>query len=145
CENRSGDPRSGRKSWTECSSPRSGQLAPLLGVAQRASSADMEVIWLPQAVDDLLGVHKYLKDFDPQMAGWIAYRIRLAAALVAHRIRSAVADLGEATGIGRPGRATGTSEMVISGTSYIAAYRVKETRIEIIAVLDGGHNPAGEF
>jgi plasmid stabilization system protein ParE len=39
--------------------------------------------------------------------------------------------------IGRSGRLTGTRELVVSGTPYIIPYRVKEDRLELIAVFHG--------
>ena len=39
--------------------------------------------------------------------------------------------------MGRPGRLKTTRELVISRTSFIVAYRVKEKRIEILRVLHG--------
>jgi toxin ParE1/3/4 len=40
--------------------------------------------------------------------------------------------------LGRPGRVKGTRELVISGTPFIAVYRLKGTqRIEIIRLLHG--------
>jgi toxin ParE1/3/4 len=94
----------------------------------------MQVIWLPEAFDDLLGVHEYIKEHDPQ-----------AAAGIADRIRSAVAQLGEMTGIGRPGRVTGTRELVVSGTPYVVPYRVKNERVEILAVIHGAQKWPDRF
>ena len=39
--------------------------------------------------------------------------------------------------MGRPGRVKTTRELVISRTSFIAAYRIKGQRIEILRVLHG--------
>jgi toxin ParE1/3/4 len=38
-------------------------------------------------------------------------------------------------GFGRPGRVTGTRELLVSGTPYIVPYRVDEHRIEIVRVM----------
>jgi toxin ParE1/3/4 len=37
--------------------------------------------------------------------------------------------------IGRAGRVIGTRELVVSGTPYVIPYRVKEDRLELIAVF----------
>jgi toxin ParE1/3/4 len=37
--------------------------------------------------------------------------------------------------LGRPGRVKGTRELIISGSPFIAVYRVKKTRIEILRIL----------
>ena len=39
--------------------------------------------------------------------------------------------------IGRSGRVIGTRELVVSGTPYVIPYRVKEDRLEWIAVFHG--------
>ncbi len=39
--------------------------------------------------------------------------------------------------MGREGRLAGTRELVIVGSPFIAVYRVKKTRIEILRVLHG--------
>jgi addiction module RelE/StbE family toxin len=51
------------------------------------------------------------------------------------RIRTAVARLATSPGLGRPGRVTGTRELVIPGTPYIVPYRVKGDIVQIITVL----------
>lgn len=42
--------------------------------------------------------------------------------------------------MGRPGRVKTTRELVISRTSFIAAYRVKGERIEMLRVLHGSQH-----
>lgn len=37
--------------------------------------------------------------------------------------------------IGRPGRSDGTRELVLTGTPYILPYRVRDGRVEILAVF----------
>jgi toxin ParE1/3/4 len=39
--------------------------------------------------------------------------------------------------IGRPGRVSGTRELAISGTPYLAVYRVQNNRVEILRILHG--------
>jgi len=39
--------------------------------------------------------------------------------------------------IGRSGRRRGTRELVVSGTPYVIAYRIKNLVIEILAVIHG--------
>lgn len=39
--------------------------------------------------------------------------------------------------IGRAGRLEGTRELVISRTPFIAVYRVRKTRVEILRILHG--------
>ena len=39
--------------------------------------------------------------------------------------------------LGRPGRITGTRELVFSGTFYLAAYRIEADVVVILAVIHG--------
>jgi toxin ParE1/3/4 len=94
----------------------------------------MRVIWLPEATEDLAAVRWYIKQYDPQ-----------AAAQVAERIRAAVARLGKVPEIGRPGRVTGTRELLVPRTPYILPYRVIGERLEIIAVFHSSRKWPEEF
>ncbi|CAH2406917.1 hypothetical protein MES5069_550048 [Mesorhizobium escarrei] len=46
--------------------------------------------------------------------------------------------------IGRVGEINGTRELVISGTPYVVAYRVKDTQIEVLFVQHGAREWPGE-
>ncbi len=48
-----------------------------------------------------------------------------AAKRMSERVKEAVEYLIEFPNIGRPGRVTGTKELVVSGTLFIVVYRVK--------------------
>jgi len=60
-----------------------------------------------------------------------------AAYAMTLRLRRAGDSLAGMPHIGRPGRVPGTRELVIVGTPYIIAYRVRETDIQILHVLHG--------
>lgn len=86
----------------------------------------MKVVWSPRAIRHLIAIREYIeKDSDQNEA------------LVAARILEAVDLLQTQPHMGRPGRLTGTRELVISGTPYIIPYRVRRERIELMAVFDG--------
>jgi toxin ParE1/3/4 len=53
------------------------------------------------------------------------------------RIFSAVELLQHFPGAGRPGRITGSRELVIVPTPFLVAYRVRRSKIEILALLHG--------
>jgi toxin ParE1/3/4 len=53
------------------------------------------------------------------------------------RVLAAVAGLLQFPEIGRPGRRTGTRELVVSRTPYIVAYRLRRDVIEILRVMHG--------
>lgn len=86
----------------------------------------MRLRWLRDARADVRRIGRY-----------IAHDNVDAAERVTTRIVEDIDLLTDQPGIGRPGRIIGTRELVISGTPYIAAYRVRETTVEIIAVIHG--------
>jgi addiction module RelE/StbE family toxin len=60
-----------------------------------------------------------------------------AAVRVDDRIETWVEGLAQFPEIGRTGRIEGTRELVISGTPYIAAYRIVGDTVRILRVLHG--------
>ncbi|MCW1844216.1 type II toxin-antitoxin system RelE/ParE family toxin [Prosthecomicrobium hirschii] len=58
-----------------------------------------------------------------------------AAASVVARIAASVELLAEQPAIGRPGRITGTRELVLVDVPYIVPYRVARSDIEILTVM----------
>ncbi|SAL88289.1 addiction module antitoxin [Caballeronia arvi] len=60
-----------------------------------------------------------------------------AAVTVDNRIRTQVRQLLQFPETGRLGRIEGTRELVISGTPYIAAYRISGDGVRILRVLHG--------
>jgi addiction module RelE/StbE family toxin len=72
----------------------------------------MKIRWSPTAVSDLKSIRDYIAKDNPTAARKVAARIK------------------EATN-------PGTRELVIPGTSYIAAYAVHDDGVEIAAVLHG--------
>ena len=84
----------------------------------------MKIIWSPEACADLDRICDYL----------LAERPSLALETL-DRIEGRVEALRDHTALGRPGRVTGTRELVISGLPYVIPYRVKTGRIEIVRVL----------
>jgi addiction module RelE/StbE family toxin len=86
----------------------------------------MKIRWSPTAVSDLKSIRGYIAKDSPTTALRVAARIREAAGRLASFPLS-----------GRVGRVPGTRELVIPGTPYIAAYRVRDDEVEIAAVLHG--------
>ena len=58
-----------------------------------------------------------------------------AAKQMAERTKDAVEYLVAYPNMGRPGRLSGTRELVVSGTPFIVVYRVKVPAIQILRVL----------
>ncbi len=83
----------------------------------------MKLLWSPQARRDLRGIYFHIVRDNP------------AAARVLHeRIRECVLLLAATPQIGRPGRVPGTRELVVSGTRYIAPYRIVGDALQILRV-----------
>jgi plasmid stabilization system protein ParE len=59
------------------------------------------------------------------------------SAQIAERILNAFEILRTQPQMGRPGRLTGTRELLVSGTPYIIPCRVRCERLELPAVFDG--------
>jgi toxin ParE1/3/4 len=86
----------------------------------------MRIVWSRRAVQHLSEIRSYIARDHPQAARGVAARILEGVDLLAGHPH-----------IGRPGRVIGTRELVVSGTPYVIPYRVKEDRLELIAVFHG--------
>ena len=84
----------------------------------------MTVIWSPRAIEHLTHLRSYIAGDNPKVAN------RIAGTLL-----DAVERLAELPNLGRPGRVAGTRELVVPGTPYVIAYRLRSDRIEVIAVF----------
>jgi addiction module RelE/StbE family toxin len=86
----------------------------------------MKILWSPTAINDLDSIRDY-----------IARDSFLAARKITRRIQESVNRLINFPLSGRVGRVPGTRELVIPGTSYIAAYRIQGEEVQIASVLHG--------
>jgi len=86
----------------------------------------MKIRWSPTAVSDLKAIRTYIANDNPT-----------AARKIARRIQESVNRLVSFPLSGRIGRVQGTRELVVPGTSYIAAYRIQGEEVQITAVLHG--------
>jgi toxin ParE1/3/4 len=86
----------------------------------------LRVRWTRPALADLEAIGDFVAGDNPTAAR------RLVA-----RIAASVEALSEHPHLGRPGRITGTRELVVPDTSYIAPYRVHGDEIEVLAVFHG--------
>ena len=78
----------------------------------------MKLRWTPVASGHLESAYEYLA----------RYNVTTAADLI-DRILSAVEMLEKQPHMGRKGRVPGTSELLIPGTPFVVAYRLREDRI----------------
>lgn len=66
---------------------------------------------------------------------WLAERSPRGAARTASAIRRQLATLAAHPRKGRAGRVAGTRELVIIGTPYLAAYKIENEAIIVLAVI----------
>ena len=67
------------------------------------------------------------------------------AARVARRVVTSVQQLAAFPMSGRPGRVSGTRELVIANTPFVVAYTVVRHRIVVLAVYHGARQWPEEF
>ena len=86
----------------------------------------MTVVWSPRAIGHLADRRAYVAREHPD-----------AATRTAMTLLAAVDRLAALPNLGRPGRVSGTRELVVPGTRYVKPYRMRGERLEIIAVFHG--------
>ena len=84
----------------------------------------MSIRWLTQAQRNRLEQLDYIAQDKP-----------LAAIGQDERIERQINMLLAHPKMGRPGRVTGTRELVISGTPFVVIYRLQEQSIEVLRLL----------
>ena len=84
----------------------------------------MRVKWTRKALDNLDNAVEFIAADKPT-----------AAATVALKIWNASQMLAEQPGMGRPGRVSGTRELVIPGLPYILPYLEKDGTVFILRVM----------
>ena len=86
----------------------------------------MKIQWSSTAVGDLESIREYIANDSPR-----------APRKVSEKIKGAVKRLSDFPFSGRAGRVPETRELVIPGTSYVAAYIIQGDEVQIAAVLHG--------
>lgn len=84
----------------------------------------MKLLWTERALAEIDEAFAYVAADSPTAAARLALLIETKASL-----------LIDQPSMGRPGRVDGTREFVMTGTPYILPYRVRDGRVEILAVL----------
>ena len=87
----------------------------------------MRLTWSALAIADRLAIFDFIEQENPAAAVRIDTKIDLG-----------IRQLLQFPESGRIGRVTGTRELVITGTPYIAAYAVLPDRIRVLRIL---HEP----
>lgn len=84
----------------------------------------MYLKWTRPAIKDIKDAGDFIALDNPQ-----------AAKRMADRVQEAVEYLAGHPNMGRPGRVSGTRELVVSGTPFIVVYRVIASTIQILRIL----------
>lgn len=84
----------------------------------------MQVKWLRTALRNLDEEATFIAADDPR-----------AAQLVVERVLNAVEMLASQPALGRPGRVSGTRELVVAKTRYLIPYRVRGNVVEVLRVF----------
>jgi toxin ParE1/3/4 len=94
----------------------------------------VRVRWLRVALANLEAEADYIAEDNPAAAGRLVQRIMRAVDLLAKN-----------PAMGRPGRVSGTRELVIADTSYIVPYRVRADAVEILRVFHAARKWPTDF
>jgi toxin ParE1/3/4 len=94
----------------------------------------VRVNWLRAARANLIAVSEYISQDNPDAAA------RTVAAIV-----RAVEALEHFPALGRPGRISGTRELVVTGTPYIVPYRVRGDVVQLIRVFHAARKWPSQF
>ena len=86
----------------------------------------MQIRLTPSATHDLDAIEAYIAEDNPK-----------AAVRTVLRVLEAIEGLAEFPNVGRPGRVPGTRELVVSGTPFIAVYKVEANILWVARVLHG--------
>ena len=87
----------------------------------------MNIVWSPEAIEDLASLRAYIAEDNPAAARRV----------VLHLIQNVEQLLPENPQIGRAGRVPGTRELVVAKTPYIVPYRIQRTTIQPLRVYHG--------
>lgn len=86
----------------------------------------MKVVWSRRAMKHLVSLREFIAKDSEQNA-----------AVAAKRMLASIELLRKQPEMGKPGRILGTREFIVPDTPYMIPYRVREGRLELIAVFHG--------
>ncbi|RFB78487.1 type II toxin-antitoxin system RelE/ParE family toxin [Methylovirgula sp. 4M-Z18] len=87
----------------------------------------MNIVWSDEALDDIEQLRTYIAQDNPHAARRVAIAI----------VDAVTKMLPSNPEIGRPGRVSGTRELVIPRLPYIVPYRVRNETIQVLRVYHG--------
>ena len=100
----------------------------------RKRSPPVRIDWSPAAHRDLLQIIRHIAQDDPGTAYTILEAIEERTSL-----------LGDNPALGRTRRVRGTRELVITGTPYIVAYRVRGETVQVLREIRGAQRWPGRM
>ncbi|TAL95706.1 MAG: type II toxin-antitoxin system RelE/ParE family toxin [Paraburkholderia sp.] len=83
----------------------------------------MRLHWTPEAIEDRAGIYSYIEIDNP-----------VAALALDELFGGRAACLLDHPGLGRPGRVTGTRELVVH-PNYIVVYDIVDSQVRVLRVL----------
>jgi toxin ParE1/3/4 len=110
-------------------------LGPQAGAAGAEATDEMNIVWSPDAIQDLILLRAYIAEDSPAAAQRIVLRIL-------HDVENLLPDNPH---MGRPGRVPGTRELIVPKTPYIVPYRVEGETIQILRVYHGARRWPDSF
>jgi toxin ParE1/3/4 len=87
----------------------------------------MNILWSPEAIDDLTSLRAYIAEDNPAAAQEVAL----------HILQNIEQLLPNNPQMGRSGRVPGTRELVIPKTPFVIPYRLQRNVIQILRVYHG--------
>ncbi|CAD7040078.1 type II toxin-antitoxin system RelE/ParE family toxin [Pseudorhizobium endolithicum] len=87
----------------------------------------MKVVWTRRYLAELRTIGDYIAERNPRAAARLVKEIHGRTEVL----------LSSNPFIGRPGEIEGTRELVVSGTRYIVAYRIRDNHVEVLFVQHG--------
>lgn len=95
----------------------------------------MNIVWSPEAIEDLVSLRAYIAEDNPAAARRIVLRIIQVIELL----------LPENPHSGRPGRVPGTRELIIPRTPYVVPYRVQRDTLQILRIYNSARRWPDSF
>jgi toxin ParE1/3/4 len=89
----------------------------------------MRLRWTLAAANDLENISDYLHHQHPQFAQ-----------STVRRLYSEISELRHFPSRGRPGRETGTRELILTGLPYVIVFRTGDQLVEILRIYHGAQN-----
>ena len=91
---------------------------------------EMEVVWLPKAVQNLAEIRAYIAEESPA-----------AAQRVAQKIQQTVAMLQDHPRLGKPSIRDGFRQIQVAGLPFVIPYKISENKLIIARIFHNHQQP----